>query len=86
MDQRDLPHRLEVCLDSILVDPTTFPIYTEEYNFLELDMVVVRDDLLCGGTKSRVLYPYLINSGLANKYSEFIYVSPSYGGAQIALA
>ena len=41
---------------------------------------VLRDDLLPGGTKSRVL-PQLLTDA-----SEFVYASPAYGYAQVALA
>ena len=43
---------------------------------------VVRDDLLPGGTKRRVLDPLIAQSPA----SEFVYASPVYGYAQIALA
>jgi len=43
-------------------------------------LVIVRDDLLPGGTKRRILPAVL--SGAA----EFVYASPAYGFAQIALA
>lgn len=41
---------------------------------------VVRDDLIAGGTKRRVLAPLLRYA------SEFVYASPAYGYAQVALA
>jgi hypothetical protein len=41
---------------------------------------VVRDDMLPGGTKSRVLWRFLDNG------DEFVYASPAYGYAQVALA
>jgi hypothetical protein len=41
---------------------------------------VVRDDLVPGGTKARVL-PVLLQGG-----TEFVYASPAYGYAQVALA
>lgn len=44
---------------------------------------VVRDDLVPGGTKARVL-PAFLNSIGANE--EVVYASPAYGYAQIALA
>ena len=44
---------------------------------------VVRDDYLVGGTKQRALKQYL---ELFPQYNEFIYVSPSNGYAQVALA
>ena len=43
-------------------------------------VVVVRDDLLLGGTKSRVI-PHLLTGA-----TEFVYASPAYGYAQVALA
>lgn len=43
-------------------------------------LVVVRDDLLPGGTKSRVV-PQLLTGA-----TEFVYASPAYGYAQVALA
>jgi hypothetical protein len=42
-------------------------------------ILVVRDDLVPGGTKARVL-PSLLSSGI-----EYVYASPAYGYAQIAL-
>lgn len=44
--------------------------------------VIVRDDVLPGGTKQRGLMPYLLN----HHGDEFVYASPVYGYAQIALA
>jgi hypothetical protein len=43
-------------------------------------VLVVRDDLIAGGTKRRVLASILRGG------SEFVYASPAYGYAQIALA
>lgn len=43
-------------------------------------ILVVRDDLLPGGTKSRVI-PQLLTGAM-----EFVYASPAYGYAQVALA
>ena len=43
---------------------------------------VARDDLLPGGTKMRLMLPYL-----AERHEmEFVYASPAYGYAQVALA
>lgn len=42
---------------------------------------VVRDDLLSGGTKRRFLDGFVASAG-----AEFVYATPAYGGAQIALA
>lgn len=50
----------------------------EEYS----GFLVVRDDLLPGGTKMRAIMP-LIESSLA---TEFVYASPAQGYAQVALA
>lgn len=43
-------------------------------------ILVVRDDLIAGGTKAR----YLMR--LFDLYDEVVYASPAYGGAQLALA
>lgn len=48
----------------------------EEYS----GILVVRDDLIPGGTKRRVLDRLLVGA------DEFVYASPAYGYAQIALA
>ena len=53
------------------------PVVEEHSGFL-----IVRDDLLKGGTKMRAIMP-LIESSLA---SEFVYASPAQGYAQVALA
>jgi hypothetical protein len=42
--------------------------------------IVVRDDLIPGGTKSRFLVP------LFEAHQEIVYASPAYGGAQLSLA
>ena len=44
------------------------------------NLTVVRDDFLCGGTKSRLHLP-----ALDQPYQEYVYLSNWYGGAQIAL-
>ena len=43
---------------------------------------IVRDDLLPGGTKQRFLYDYISKL----QYTEFVYASPAYGYAQVALS
>lgn len=45
-------------------------------------VVVIRDDLLPGGTKSRFLSPYLKKLDA----DEVVYAGPAQGGAQVALA
>jgi hypothetical protein len=44
------------------------------------NITIIRDDLLCGGTKSRFLHL------VPTDYSEYIYVSNPYGGLGLALA
>jgi hypothetical protein len=46
------------------------------------DRVIVRDDLLPGGTKMRAILPMMVCSPAA----EFVYASPAQGYAQVALA
>lgn len=46
------------------------------------DLQVVRDDLLPGGTKMRFMLPVLAR----DPAEEFVYASPAYGYAQVALA
>lgn len=53
------------------------PVVEEHSGFL-----VVRDDLLLGGTKMRAIMPLISNSLAA----EFVYASPAQGYAQVALA
>lgn len=43
-------------------------------------VLVVRDDMIPGGTKRRII-PYLLRGA-----SEYVYASPAYGYAQVALA
>lgn len=47
------------------------------------NITVIRDDKLCGGTKSRFV-KYIIEE--YSNYNKFLYRSPPYGGAQIALS
>lgn len=47
--------------------------------------VIVQDSLLCGGTKSRLLWPYILRPRW-EQYDEFCYPSSPFGGAQVALA
>ena len=82
----ELNQRLDVCRQNPLGYPKKFPFTVEEHRYGNLEISVIRDDLLCGGTKSRTLYPYLIDNGLVERYFDYVYVSPWYGGAQIALA
>lgn len=78
---RDYERRLKVCNKIIL--NTIDPNYDLYYNKVEGNIIVIRDDNLCGGTKSRFLASSLpFDQG----YTEFVYVSSHYGGAQVALA
>ncbi|MBC7741809.1 MAG: hypothetical protein H7061_06415 [Bdellovibrionaceae bacterium] len=52
---------------------------------LSIDIHVVREDLLPGGTKQRAIIPFLQDLQ-KNNYNEFIYASPFCGFAQVALA
>ena len=60
----------------------------EESPVIQIDEVegfrIVRDDLVLGGTKRRALDRLL--AGPLAEHAEFIYASPAYGFAQIALA
>lgn len=47
------------------------------------NIIVIRDDKLCGGTKSRFVCSII--KTYCN-YDKFAYISPWYGGAQIALS
>jgi hypothetical protein len=78
--------RIHACRETPLQPLNNYPLTIEDLRLGNLKITVLRDDLLCGGTKSRVLYSYLLESGLADRYLNFVYVSPWYGGAQIALA
>ena len=51
-------------------------------------VLVVRDDLIAGGTKSRFILPYFarLNSMGPPLKDEIVYASPAYGGAQLSLA
>ena len=54
----------------------------ESHSIDSISLNVVRDDLLIGGTKVRALEPFIKSSG----HSEFVYPSPAYGFAQVAIA
>lgn len=63
------------------INPSIIPIQTQTLSFIpDQSITVVRDDLLCGGTKSRLLLPLLDRS-----YDEYVYHTLWYGGLQIAL-
>lgn len=54
----------------------------EKYEINNKEIRVIRDDLLPGGTKIRALDPLIKNSNA----DEFVYPSPAYGFAQVAIA
>lgn len=67
--------------DKHWTDPN--PNYKINYINISNDVIVIRDDTICGGTKARFLADSL---PLSTGYDEFVYVSSHYGGAQVALA
>lgn len=67
------------CLDIEKSLAKTFNIYYQQIN----NITIIRDDLLCGGTKSRFVMDVI---KMYHQYDEFVYISPWYGGAQIALS
>lgn len=84
-DELDYTHRHNACKKSPLIHPSNFSLQVSRIsNFPGQDITIVRDDLLCGGTKSRVAFDYLTQ--YHPRVSEYVYVSPWYGGFQIALA
>jgi hypothetical protein len=76
-DWDDYLHRKEVCGMSTLTLPDGSSVHYQRLN----NVTVIRDDLCCGGTKSRYLSRVLPKS-----YSSYLYVTSWWGGAQIALA
>lgn len=71
--------------DNVQQHPAPFMYNTYWIDEDRTELIVIRDDLLCGGTKSRIVRDYLIED-IGLHYSEYVYVSNPYGGAQIALA
>lgn len=67
---------------------TTYPLFIEPYRLDNRRTVnVVRDDYLAGGTKMRGLVPYMKNILKNHKdVQEFLYASPAYGYAQVAIS
>ncbi len=79
----DFNNRLTPCLETPMVNLDSRPLQIDRYtNRPDQELFVVRDDFLCGGTKSRVSYDFLKHHA---QYREYVYISPWYGGAQIAL-
>lgn len=81
----DLENRLNACSNTPFQNLRFFPFTLQKYSFFEgQEIWVVRDDLLCGGSKSRILHDFLRSDG-RDQYKEYVYISPWFGGAQIAL-
>lgn len=81
----DLINRLEACSTTPLIDPKNFSFNITRMSFRpDQEIIVIRDDFICGGGKSRYGYDF-IKSQVLKGYREFVYISPWYGAAQIAL-
>lgn len=76
-DWDDYEHRKEVCNMSAFALSDGSIVHCQQID----NVTVIRDDLVCGGTKSR----YLVRV-LPKRYSQYLYISSWWGGAQIALA
>lgn len=60
-------------------------IFSKTIKFPNLELIIIRDDKLCGGTKSRILRSLLLE--YYSDFEEYVYISSNwYGGAQIALS
>lgn len=82
----DLVNRLEACKETPLVNPETLPFNITRLSFRpDQEIIVVRDDFLCGGSKSRLGFSFL-KEKVRQGYRDFVYISPWYGVAAIALA
>lgn len=77
-DLQDLTNRMSACYPALNSNNLDIP--DLKFSFLN-NVTIVRDDLICGGTKSRFAAKIL-----PPQYQEYVYVSPLYGGGQIALA
>lgn len=81
----DLFNRLNACKQTPLINPETIPFTITTLSFRpDQEIIVVRDDFLCGGAKSRFSFSFL-KKKIKQGYREFVYVSPWYGAAAIAL-
>jgi len=76
-DWNDYLHRQEVCSMKTLILPNDQILHYQELG----NITIIRDDLLCGGTKSRYL-----SKILPIDYDNYVYVGSLWGGLQIALA
>lgn len=74
-------------LPGIQTNPQDQPIYYQRLttNFPGQEIIIIRDDLLCGGAKTRVLETSLRQDYPANT-EEYVYVSRPFGYEQVTLA
>lgn len=71
-------------IPSILYDP---PLYVKTIKHNNINLNIVRDDVVIGGTKSRAVMPYIQQLLLDSpNISELIYLGASNGYAQVAFA
>ena len=81
----DYEKRKQVCMGS--ADDKQLYYTVAEYrndNRVTVKVVCIRDDMLCGGTKSRITKAYFDTIGA--QYTTFVYSTTAFGGAQIAIA
>jgi hypothetical protein len=78
---KELEYRIDQCARDRSPETILYTTFSVEGSTL----VVIRDDLLCGGAKSRYL-PYVLRDPALSNYREFIYASGWPGGAQASLA
>jgi hypothetical protein len=56
----DYVNRIEACHNTPLIDPGQIPLKFSEYSFRsDQHILVVRDDYLCGGSKSRMAFDFI---------------------------
>jgi hypothetical protein len=76
-DRDDYVHRMNVCSTSTIQLADEQVVHTQQIG----NITVVRDDLLCGGSKYRYM-----SKLLPRNYTNYVYVSTPFGGLQICLA
>lgn len=76
----DYENRSEACD----INPVISPFKISKIISKTQQLYIVRDDYLCGGTKSRVCVDFLVDK-IKEGYSDFVYVSPWNGAASLAL-
>lgn len=83
-DILDYENRIDACINTELTHPDNIPLRISKIITDTQQLYIVRDDFICGGTKSRVAFDF-IQQKIEEGYSEFVYMSPLHGAAQIAL-